>query len=108
MELLVAGLSWILIVGGVVFLIGGAIGVNRMPDVFTRQHAGGMTDTAGAGLMVLGMMLQTGFSLNTLRLLIVIIFVLFTSPIATHATCRAALEGGLVPVRRKEDGTWTS
>ncbi|MEZ4414585.1 MAG: monovalent cation/H(+) antiporter subunit G [Gemmatimonadota bacterium] len=100
--------SWVLIVLGVLFMVAGSIGVNRLPDVFTRQHAAGMTDTAGAGLLLTGLILQAGVGLNAVRLLFILLFVAFTSPISTHATCRAALEAGIEPVRRKEGGVWTS
>ncbi len=88
-------------------MLTGTAGVLRFPDVFTRQHAAGMTDTAGAGFMILGMMLQSGFSLNLARLLFILLFLVFTSPIATHAVCRAALHAGIKPVtgsaRRREE-----
>jgi len=80
-------------------MIVGTIGVLRMPDVYTRLHAAGMTDTLGAGFLLLGMGLQTGFTLVTLRLGLVYAFLLFTSPIATHALARAALSGKVEPFR---------
>ena len=91
-------LSWVFIVTGVIFTLTGTFGVLRFPDVFTRQHAAGMTDTAGAGFIVLGLMLQSGISLNLARLSFILLFLLFTSPIATHATCRAALHAGEKPI----------
>lgn len=108
MSLVLDLLSWALIVAGTLFVIVGAIGVNRFPDVFTRQHAAGMTDTAGAGFLLTGMMLQAGIGLTAVRLLFVLLFLVFTSPIATHATCRAALEAGVKPVLRKDGDHWTS
>ena len=92
-------LSWICILGGLFFVLVGPIGLLRMPDVYTRLHAAGMTDTMGAGLLILGMCFQTGFTLLTLRLLLVYAFLLFTSPIGTHALARAALSGKVEPFR---------
>jgi len=92
-------LSWISILAGLFFMIVGTIGVLRMPDVYTRLHAAGMTDTLGAGFLILGMCFQTGFTLLTLRLLLVYAFLLFTSPIGTHALARAALSGNVEPIR---------
>lgn len=97
MALLLDVLSWLCIAAGLFFMIVGTIGVLRMPDVFTRLHAAGMTDTMGAGFLILGMCLQTGLTLLTLRLLFVYGFLLFTSPIATHALARAALAGNVEP-----------
>ena len=92
-------LSWLAIVAGLFFMLVGSIGVLRMPDVYTRLHAAGMTDTLGAGFLILGMCFQTGFTLLTLRLLLVYAFLLFTSPIGTHALARAALSGKVEPYR---------
>lgn len=86
-------LSWVSILAGLFFMIVGTLGVLRMPDVFTRLHAAGMTDTMGAGFLILGMCFQAGLGLLTLRLAVVYAFLLFTSPIATHALARAALSG---------------
>ena len=91
--------SWVCILGGLFFMLVGTIGVLRMPDVYTRLHAAGMTDTLGAGFLILGMCFQTGMTLLTLRLLLVYAFLLFTSPIGTHALARAALSGKVEPFR---------
>ena len=99
MGLLVDGLSWIAIAGGLFFMIVGTVGILRMPDIYTRLHAAGMTDTMGAGLLLLGMGLQAGFGLVLVRLALVYAFLLFTSPISTHALARAALTGGVEPYR---------
>lgn len=97
MEVALDVLSWIAIVGGLFFMIVGTFGILRMPDVFTRLHAAGMTDTMGAGFLILGMCLQAGLGLVLVRLIFVYAFLLFTSPIATHALARAALAGGVEP-----------
>jgi multicomponent Na+:H+ antiporter subunit G len=97
-------LSWIAIVSGLFFMIVGTIGILRMPDLFTRMHAAGMTDTMGAGLLILGMCLQAGLGLVLVRLLLVYLFLMFTSPISSHAISRAALASGVVPyTKRKEE-----
>ena len=97
MEIFLDVLSWVFILGGVFFIVTGAIGVVRMPDVYCRLHAGGMTDTMGAGFILLGMSFQAGISLITARLLLIWLFILVTSPVSTHALARAALTGGITP-----------
>ena len=92
-------LSWVCILGGIFFIVVGAVGVIRMPDVYTRLHAAGMTDTMGAGLLLIGMSFQAGITLVAVRLLLIWGFLLFTSPIATYALSRAALHGNVVPIR---------
>jgi multicomponent Na+:H+ antiporter subunit G len=87
-----------LIVLGAFFYVVGAIGIYRMPDVFTRMHAAGISDTAGAGLLIVGMMFLAGFTLVSVKLAIIMGVILFTSPIATHALAQAALQEGIEPV----------
>ncbi len=97
-------LSWISIAIGMFFVMVGGIGLVRMPDLFSRMHPAGITDTAGAGFMLLGFMLQGGLSLVTLKLVLIFVFLIFTSPTAAHALAHAALLDGLRPwTRDKKD-----
>ncbi len=97
MALLRLGLSMGFITTGVFFVFAGTLGVLRLPDFFSRIHAAGMTDTLGVELILLGLMLQAGFSLLSLKFLLVAFFLLLTSPTATHAMANAAYHGGLKP-----------
>ncbi|MFW5660035.1 MAG: monovalent cation/H(+) antiporter subunit G [Oceanicaulis sp.] len=90
--------SAVLMVTGAVFVMAGALGMLRLPDFYTRLHAAGVTDTLGAELIVIGLMLQTGWSLDTVKLALLGLFVFLTSPTATHATANAAYKAGLKPV----------
>ncbi|MEX0385555.1 monovalent cation/H(+) antiporter subunit G [Spiribacter onubensis] len=108
-ELLVDVISGAMMLVGGAFAVIGGIGVVRFPDVFTRLHAGGITDTLAALLIVGGLMLQAGWSILTFKLLLILLFLLFTTPTASHATARAAMAAGLQPllgvVRPKGDGS---
>jgi multicomponent Na+:H+ antiporter subunit G len=99
MEMLLDTLTWAFVLGGVFFMVTGSIGVIRMPDVYCRLHSAGMTDTMGAGFILVGMCFQSGVSLITARLIIIWALLLVTSPVATHALARAALSGGVTPYR---------
>lgn len=90
-------LSGGLILTGTFFVLAGALGVLRMPDFFTRIHAAGMTDTMGAEFILLGLVVQAGFSQMSLKLLLVAFFLFITSPTATHAIAHAAQLSGLKP-----------
>ena len=96
--------SWAALSIGGFFYVVGAIGLNRMPDVFTRMHAVSVGDTLGAGLLVLGMLLQAGPTLVGAKLVLIILVLLFTGSVATHALARAALQDGIKPVVAGEDG----
>lgn len=98
MEILVDLISWAFVISGVFFLVVAGIGLLRMPDVFTRMHAAGIADTGGADLILLGLILQSGFTLVSVKLLLILGFLMFTSPVATHAVARAALHGGIKPI----------
>jgi multicomponent Na+:H+ antiporter subunit G len=91
MAVLLDLLSWLALLGGVAFALIGGVGLLRMPDFYTRLHAAGITDTLGAGLILLGLMLQAGWTLVSVKLLLILAFMWFTGPIATHALARAAL-----------------
>ena len=91
MDGLLDGLSWLFIGSGLFFMITGTIGILRMPDVLARLHPAGMTDTMGAGFLLLGMALQTTDWMVMVRLLFIYAFLLFTSPMASHALARAVL-----------------
>jgi multicomponent Na+:H+ antiporter subunit G len=97
MALMLDIVSWILLAMGAVMLIIGGIGLIRLPDVFARMHAGGVIDTLGLGAIMAGLMIQGGFSIVTIKLALIVIFVQLTSPTATHALARAALHGGVKP-----------
>lgn len=86
----------LLLVGSAFSLIGG-IGILRFPDFFSRMHAGGITDTMGAGAILVGLAFQSAIDLETVKLAMILFFMLVTSPTAAHALARAALNSGLEP-----------
>ncbi len=109
MEMAVTVLTWVLLMAGAFFLLTGALGMVRLPDVFTRMHGAGMTDTMGAGLILAGLLVHTlagGVQVAVpVRLLLILGFLWFTSPIATHATAKAALSGGVRPFTLAGEGS---
>ncbi len=87
----------VLIAAGVFFLSVAAIGVLRFPDVFTRSQALGLTDTFGALLMLLGLAIHQGPTLNALKILVVLVLLFLLNPMIVHAVVRAALRAGITP-----------
>jgi multicomponent Na+:H+ antiporter subunit G len=90
-------LGWIFLGLGSFFCVVGGLGLVRMPDFYTRMHAASVTDTLGAGLMLLGMMFVAGISLVTVKLIVIGFLLFFTSPTATHALAKAGMHRGLEP-----------
>ncbi len=98
MTMLIDILSWVLLtLGGVSVLIGG-IGALRMPDLYTRMHAASVTDSMGAMMVLGGIMLQAGWSLATIKLITILLFLLLTSPTSSNALASAALLAGTRPL----------
>ena len=90
--------SWILLLSGSFFVLTGGIGILRMPDVYTRSHAAGITDTLGAILIIAGLAVQSGLSLVTVKLVMILLFLLFTSPTSSYALNHTAWTDGLRPI----------
>ena len=103
MDIVLDVIGWILLLAGSAFSIIGGLGVVRFPDFYTRLHGGGITDTMGAGLILTGLMVMT-FSLEVasvlavVKLMIILVFLLITSPTACHAVAQSALSCGLKPM----------
>lgn len=101
-DLLVDLLSWGFILSGSFFVLVGAIGLLRMPDLYTRMHAASVMETLGAGLLITGLMIQAGPTLITLKLLFLLALFFFAGPVASHALAQAALHGGVEPVLHED------
>jgi len=94
-------LGMMAILGGAFFLLDGSVGLVRLPDFYSRNHATGKSDTLGIMLVIFGMILIEGVTLNSAKLFFVLVFVFLTNPTGTHALANAALRGGLKPWFRK-------
>ncbi|ULQ45142.1 monovalent cation/H(+) antiporter subunit G [Flagellatimonas centrodinii] len=90
-------LANLLLGAGALLAVMGAIGVLRMPDFFTRTHAGSVTETGGMLLIMSGLLLLAPDLAVAVRLLLIVVFLLFTSPTAVHALAYSAVRDGLKP-----------
>ena len=88
----------ILFLIGSAFVVIGCIGLVRFPDFYTRLHPAGVTDTAGAELIIIAMMLQAPSWVVVAKLGFIAAFLFLTSPVATHAIANAAWVSGLAPL----------
>lgn len=97
MSLLADLVSWAFILAGGFFTVVGAFGLLRMPDIYTRLHASGVLDPFGVSLILIGLMVQAGLTLVSVKLGFLILLLLFTSPVSCHALARSALHHGVRP-----------
>lgn len=98
-------LSAMLLLTGGAFALFGGIGLVRFPDFYSRLHPAGITDTLATFLIVFGLLIQVGISLVSIKLVLILLFMAFTAPTATHALARAGLVAGRVPLTRDSTGT---
>lgn len=92
----------LLMLTGLAFMLMGSIGLVRLPDFFARTHAASKVDTVGIVVLLLGIAVLEGVTLNSGKLLVAVLFLMLTNPVAAHALTRAALRGGIRPWRRGE------
>ncbi|HPQ96230.1 MAG: monovalent cation/H(+) antiporter subunit G [Thiothrix sp.] len=90
MTLIIDGLTAIFLALGVFLAFTGALGTLRFPDLYTRLHASSITDTLASFMILFGLMLQAGLTLISVKLLLIFLFLWYTSPASSHALIRAA------------------
>ena len=90
-------ISWIFIVAGLAFCLIGGYGMLKLRDMYARLHAASLIDTLGVGFVLIGLMFQAGFTLVLAKLVIILLLIFFTSPTATFALARAAINHDSLP-----------
>jgi multicomponent Na+:H+ antiporter subunit G len=94
---------------GLFFFTGGAVGILRFPDFYSRLHPAGKLDTLGSLLAMIALALfnlhhfSLGTLLTSLKIVLILVFVFLASPTATHAIVDAGVRGGLAPWTKGEE-----
>ena len=91
MLIIVDWLSALLVFVGSLFCLIGAFGILKMPDFITRTHSASLIDSFGAILIITGLIIQAGLTLTTIKLVLILLFLLITGPTAIHALVNTAL-----------------
>ena len=106
--LIVSAISILLVVTGLVFFLGAAVGILRFPDFYTRMHAAGKGDTLSTLLILTGLGIyqfhgSAGLAelLVFAKILAICAFIMLTSPTSTHALMEAGYEDGVEPLLGK-------
>ena len=90
-------------IGGIVLLLGAgftvlaAIGVVRLPDLYTRMHAASKAGAVGGGLILLAVAVLSQDAAVSMRAVIGVIFLLLTTPVSAHLLARASYLSGYKP-----------
>ena len=98
--MLVHALTIALAVTGALFFLAGTLGLLRLPDFYSRVHAATKCDTVGAGAILLALAIHVAPHPEALKILVLLLLVLLSSPTSGHALARAAYHTGLEPWRR--------
>ncbi|GMR05399.1 MAG: monovalent cation/H(+) antiporter subunit G [Thermodesulfobacteriota bacterium] len=93
----------VLIAAGCFFILVAALGLLRFPDVYSRLHPAGKTDSLGQALVFLGLIVYEGADLRSVKMLFIIVFLFIANPVATHALARAAHVAGIKPWEKGEE-----
>jgi multicomponent Na+:H+ antiporter subunit G len=96
-------IAYLFIFLGLVFMFFGTLGIIRFPDIYTRLQTSSKCDAAGAVAILVGLMVREGLNSFSLRILIILIFLLLTNPVATHAIARSAAIRGIKPWIKKKN-----
>jgi monovalent cation/proton antiporter MnhG/PhaG subunit len=99
-EAILQAVTAVLVAVGLFFFLVGTVGVLRLPDFYSRTHAATKCDTLGAGSILLGLAVlgaSRGEYTDGLKVLVIAVLVLLSSPTAAHALARAAFRTGLEP-----------
>lgn len=86
--------SGLLVAAGCVLVFSSGVGLLRFPDFYTRTHAASLADAGGAGLLLLGLLVQADGWENAIRIVLVLVFMMLTGPTAVHALAQAARRDG--------------
>ena len=84
----------IFMLAGLVFFIGSAIGMLRLPDFYSRIHASGNSETLGCTLSFIGLMIYEGPTLTAVKMAFAFLIVFMANPIGSHILGKAAYKSG--------------
>lgn len=97
-DFLQIGASGVVIALGLLLMAGGALGLLRFPDLYTRLHAANVADVVGSVVVVLGLAIAAPDGGVALRLLLLAALVMAIGPMLIHLVAQAAHAGGLAPI----------
>jgi multicomponent Na+:H+ antiporter subunit G len=98
LDLVRTALSGVVVAIGLLLMAGGALGLLRFPDVYTRVHAANVADAVGPVVILLGLVIAAPDWQVALRLILLAVLVVSAGPTLTHLIAQAAHAAGLAPI----------
>lgn len=95
-DLLTYAIALLILLGAIISLVA-SIGLLRLPDLFTRMHAVSKAGTAGSGLVLVAVAVQSADMATTIKCLAAIVFIFLTTPISAHLLAKAQVKVRRVP-----------
>jgi multicomponent Na+:H+ antiporter subunit G len=83
--------SFLVVLGAVISLVA-AIGLLRLPDIFSRMHAVSKAGTAGSGLALVALAIYSAELSTTIKCIAAVVFLFLTSPVSAHLLAKAQLK----------------
>lgn len=87
----------VVLVAGSAFSLLAAVGMLRLPDLYTRMHAASKAGVVGAGLILIAVALVSLDPPVVLRAILGVLFLVLTTPVSAHLLARAAYQAGIRP-----------
>ncbi len=87
-------IAGLLLIAGAIFVLLAAVGLWRLPDIYSRMHAASKAGTLGSGLMLIALAVHAGDTSTTSRAIAGVVFFLLTAPISAHLLAKAAYAVG--------------
>ncbi|WP_198510327.1 monovalent cation/H(+) antiporter subunit G [Bacillus solitudinis] len=88
---------YVFLLTGIYFLLSTAVGMIRFPDLYTRLHAGSKCLMAGGISVLMGCIVLEGIGVVSLKLIVILIFLLITNPIAIHVIASFTNNYNIIP-----------
>jgi multicomponent Na+:H+ antiporter subunit G len=98
LDLVRTALSGVVVAVGMLVMAGGALGLLRFPDVYTRLHAANVADTVGPVVVVLGLLIAAPDWNIAFRLILIAALIASAGPTLIHLMAQAAHAAGLAPI----------
>ena len=100
----------VFLISGLIFFLGGSVGIIRFPDFYSRLHPAGKLDSMGLLMTMAAMALYIFMDftlaslLTSLKIMLIVVFVFIASPTATHAIVDAGVRAGMAPWKKEDTG----